>query len=306
MIRRFIASVMPRSTLLFLLLMCIVTHVTGSKANRRTVTLRVASFNNQYDNTRAPAGAGVWKGRLPLVLQMLREEKFDIVGMQEPYWHQVKDMDEALKKDYAWVGCSVRGQLKNDKRHYNPIFYRWKRFELLRWGSFWYSETPWLAGSKSWDSYSPRMCVWAEFRDKKSGIKFYHFNSHFDHLGETARRKSAQILLQKVKDIAHGAPAFCTGDFNADEKSETYRILTQDGLLDDSYNIAAKRINANMRSYNGYTYPLKQIDNAQHIDHLFVTKGTSVPYWRLVTTAYEGKYPSDHCPIVVEWTLPGL
>ena len=139
------------------------------------------------------------------------------------------------------------------------------------------------------------MCVWTEFRDKKSGIRFYHFNSHFGHLGETARRKSAYLLLQKVKDIAHSMPVFCTGDFNA-----------LDGLLDDSYNIAAKRINADMRSYNGYTYPLKQMDNAQHIDHLFVTKGTSVPYWRLVTTSYDGRYPSDHCPIVVEWTVPGL
>ena len=303
---KFIPSISPQRILFYLIFICFVANAAGSSASKRAITLRIASFNNQYDNTRAPSGSGVWKGRFPLVLKLLREEKFDIVGMQEPLWHQMKDMDSALKNDYAWVGCSIHGQLKSGKGHYNPIFYRWKKFELLRWGSFWYSETPWIAGSKSWDSYSPRMCVWAEFRDKKTGIRFYHFNSHFDHIGETARRKSAYLLLQKVKDIALGMPSFCTGDFNADEKSETYRILTHDGLLNDSYNIATERINADRPSYNGYTYPLKQMDNARHIDHLFVTKGTSVPYWRLVTTAYDGKYPSDHCPIVAEWTVPAL
>ncbi len=273
------------------------------QAKRQMATLRIASFNNQYDNKSYPSGAGEWPGRLPLVLNMLREEQFDVVGMQEPLWRQMKDMEKALKKDYAWAGCSVYGQLFNGKGHYNPIFYRWKRFELIRWGNFWYSETPWIAGSKSWDSYSPRMCVWAEFRDRKSGIRFFHFNSHFDHIGETARRKSARLLLQKVKDIAQGAPAFCTGDFNADEESETYRILIGDGLLDDSYDVAVKRIGADTPSYNGYKYPLHQTKDARHIDHLFVTKDTHVPCWKLVATSYNGKFPSDHCPIAVTWML---
>ena len=66
--------------------------------------------------------ATFWKGRLPLVSKMLREEKFDIVGMQEPLWHQMKDMDEALKKDYAWVGCSIHGQIKNGKGTTIPYF----------------------------------------------------------------------------------------------------------------------------------------------------------------------------------------
>lgn len=78
-------------------------------------------------------------------------------------------------------------------------------------GSFWYSETPSAPGSKGWDSYSPRMCNWVHFRIRANGREFYHFNSHFDHIGTTARAESAKLLVAKVREIAGGKTGLLHG-----------------------------------------------------------------------------------------------
>ena len=43
---------------------------------------------------------------------------------------------------------------------------------------------------------------------------------------------------------------------------------------------------------------------ASRIDHVFVTpKDTKVVSWRIVNNSYNRKYPSDHFPVVIEWSL---
>ena len=89
-----------------------------------------------------------------MLRQLLQSEKFDIFGAQEPYLTQIKDIEPFLD-GYTWVGENVIGDKTAQRRHYNPVFYRKDKFEVLDMGSFWYSETPSAPGSKGWDSYSP-------------------------------------------------------------------------------------------------------------------------------------------------------
>lgn len=179
--------------------------------------IRVATYNIQYDNSSDQDNK--WTTRRDLLRQLLQSEKFDIFGAQEPYLTQIKDIEPFLD-GYTWVGENVIGDKTAQRRHYNPVFYRKDKFEVLDMGSFWYSETPSAPGSKGWDSYSPRMCNWVHFRIRANGREFYHFNSHFDHIGTTARAESAKLLVAKVREIAGGKPAFCTGDFNSNQNTE--------------------------------------------------------------------------------------
>ena len=178
--------------------------------------IRVATYNIQYDNSSDQDNK--WTTRRDLLRQLLQSEKFDIFGAQEPYLTQIKDIEPFLD-GYTWVGENVIGDKTAQRRHYNPVFYRKDKFEVLDMGSFWYSETPSAPGSKGWDSYSPRMCNWVHFRIRANGREFYHFNSHFDHIGTTARAESAKLLVAKVREIAGGKPAFCTGDFEPKHRS---------------------------------------------------------------------------------------
>ena len=220
-----------------------------------------------------------------------------------PYLTQIKDIEPFLD-GYTWVGENVIGDKTAQRRHYNPVFYRKDKFEVLDMGSFWYSETPSAPGSKGWDSYSPRMCNWVHFRIRANGREFYHFNSHFDHIGTTARAESAKLLVAKVREIAGGKPAFCTGDFNSNQNTEAYKTIAGSGILADSYVRCPSKTNGDWPTYNGYKYISTPPAAASRIDHVFVTpKDTKVVSWRIVNNSYNRKYPSDHFPVVIEWSL---
>ena len=263
--------------------------------------IRVATYNIQYDN--AADQDNKWTTRRDLLRQLLQSEKFDIFGAQEPYLTQIEDIEPFLD-GYAWVGENVIGDETARRRHYNPVFYRKDKFEVLDRGAFWYSETPSAPGSKGWDSYSPRMCNWVHFRIRANGREFYHFNSHFDHIGTTARAESAKLLVAKVREIAGGKPAFCTGDFNSNQNTEAYKTIAGSGILADSYVRCPAKTNGDWPTYNGYKYISTPPAAASRIDHVFVTpKDTKVVSWRIVNNSYNRKYPSDHFPVVIEWSL---
>ena len=273
----------------------------GDDNRKWTEPIRVATYNIQYDNVKEPDGA--WANRKDITKAMLEKCDFDIFGAQEPYKEQVEDIASWLP-EYSWVGTSVTGENDVPRRHFNPIFYKTERFEVLDSGSFWYSETPNVANSKSWDSYSPRMCNWAKFKDRKTGKVFFHFNSHFDHKGVEARRQSARILLEKVAEIAGDFPAFCTADYNSNQNSEVYKTIVTSGLLSDSYSLSFKRENEKWPTYNGYKYMSTPPANATRIDHIFITnKDNKVLSWKILTDTFKFKYPSDHNPVVIEWSF---
>lgn len=267
--------------------------VDKSDHSRDDNVLKVATFNNQYENKWHP-----WSERRDRVYAMLEKESFDVVGMQEPFWNQVKDMAETLSA-YGWVGNSTDGKIEEGYWHYNPIFYKKSRVELLDWGSFWFSPTPEVPSSKGWDTHTSRFCVWAHFMDRKSGRDFYHFNAHYDHRGEFARQESSRLILRKIKEIASDKPVFITGDFNTWENTPAYNVITNGGMMDSLYD-AGERTNIGIESWNDWK-PLKYCGKASNFDHLFISPGTHALSWRLITDKYDGDYPSDHFPITILW-----
>ena len=255
--------------------------------------LRVASFNNQCENEYHP-----WAERADRVTRLFNDMDWDLVGMQEPFWSQMQDMEKALPQ-YGWVGCSTDGKRENGKYHYNAIFYLKDRLEVLDNGQFWFSKRPSSKGSKSWDSHTSRFCVWARFLDKRSGKEFYCFNAHFDHKGEQARQESAKLLLKKIGEIAGDVPFVVTGDFNTVEDSPAYNILV-DGGLKDSWSASPYRIGSLIASWNDWK-PASKLEKPGNFDHVFVSEGSDVISWRLITREYDGQTPSDHYPIYIEW-----
>src|SRR6185436_2411743 len=112
------------------------------------------------------------------------------------------------------------------------IFYDTIRLKLLESSTFWLSLTPAVVGSKSWDAAITRIVTWAKFTDVRSKKTFFVFNTHFDHMGKEARRESARLLKQKVKDIAGDKPVVITGDFNSKPSDDPIKILTDSTDMD--------------------------------------------------------------------------
>lgn len=256
--------------------------------------LKVATYNIEYDNKSN------WAGRKALVGELFSRYNFDLVGVQEPFSRQITDI-MGLLPEYAYFGSNVLGKT-NDGVLSNLIIYKRSRFEVLDSGKFWYSETPEIS-SKGWDAGQYRICVWVKFKDKRTGKEFYHFNSHFDNTGVVAREESAKLLLSRIKAVAQDYPVIATGDFNASQSSEAYRILSSSVFCGDSYKWSLQKDNSNWGTYNNYVYSASP-GSSTRIDHLFFSPNNStISYWKVANDAFSGKYPSDHFPVVAYWVM---
>ena len=173
------------------------------------------------------------------------------------------------------------------------MFYRKDRLALVEQSTFWLSETCEVAGKMGWDAVCNRVVTWGKFKDKATNKEFYFFNTHFDHRGEVARRESAKLILQKVKEIAPTAPVFVLGDFNGSTDSEPYQILSTE--LKDALEVSETPHYGQIGTYNGFK-PVKE-DNERRIDIIFTNDQTIIQKHAIFTDSWGGKYPSDHFPV---------
>lgn len=258
--------------------------------------LRVMTFNIRYNEPRD--GVNAWANRKTKVAGVIRFHKADLIGVQEAQNNQLKDL-ETLLPDFAWCGVG-RTDGKEDGE-YSAILYRRSRFKLLETKTFWLSETPEKAGSKGWDADYPRIVTWAKFQDKQTKKTFYHFNTHFDHIGKQARTESAKFLLAQIPKIAGKSVFVVTGDFNAKEDTNIYQILT--GKIEPAN---FKLIDARYVSQNGHfggnsTFnAFKELIPENRIDYVFVGESVKVLEHGILSDRWDGLWASDHLPVLAE------
>jgi endonuclease/exonuclease/phosphatase family metal-dependent hydrolase len=252
--------------------------------------LTIETFNLRFDNPKDTGN--LWVNRSPVVAALIRFHKFDILGTQEGLFNQLEDINRQLP-EYEHYGLG-RDDGK-EKGEHSAIFFKKDRFNLLKKGDFWLSETP-DKPSKGWDAKLNSICSWVQLLDKISGKKFYFFNVHYDHQGKIAREESSKLILQRIKAIAGNAHAILTGDLNGDMSSSWYAGLANSRFLKDTFKEAAHPY-INNPSTNGFG---RSITGNTVIDHLFATNDFLVTRWGILTDTYHGKYPSDHFPVLAD------
>lgn len=259
---------------------------------RSAVSLKVMTFNLR--RRKVSDGANMWDHRRDAAAEVLRREAPDLVGTQEGLHEQVDYLAERFP-EYGVLGEARFGG-RNDE--FNAILYRKDRFDVAQSGDFWLSDTPHLAGSRTWGNLVPRMATWARFTDKDTGQPFVHLNTHLDHLVPSARRRGAQLIHDRLpKDV----PVIVTGDLNAIQRGGTYRFLTGAsgaGLADSrwaSRTPVESRWNATFHRFTGR--------GLYRIDYILGRHVHTFDGYRVVRDRVEGKLPSDHFPVVTHATL---
>jgi endonuclease/exonuclease/phosphatase family metal-dependent hydrolase len=183
---------------------------------------------------------------------------------------------------------------------FSAILYRTERLELLESGTFWLSPTPDVPGSKGWDAALERIATWARFRDRRTGCRLLHINTHFDHMGEQARQESARLIRRRLPSLAGGLPVVLTGDFNTTPSSVAYRIFTRDTIA----GAIAPLADALMASRTGHYGPtsswtaFKAIEPGRRIDYVMVSAGVDVVSHGILPDSWDGRFPSDHMPVL--------
>lgn len=273
---------------------------TGVKIDRCR-TVNVMTFNVRLDGLTD--GPNAWTSRRDLVAATILFYEADLAGLQEPYEHQVLDLAARLP-GYAWAGVGREDGKAGGE--FNPIFFKRDRFLELGRGVFWLSETPDRPGVKGWDAACPRLVTWLRLSDRASGAELFVFNTHFDHLGETARRRSAELLRSRTAGLAGRLPVVVTGDFNCDASDEPYRILTGElagtAPLADTRGLSRLLVYGGGTSFNGFS---AEPSGTGIIDHIFVRNVGAVLRSGVVAERWDGRFASDHYPVLAEIAWKG-
>jgi endonuclease/exonuclease/phosphatase family metal-dependent hydrolase len=266
-----------------------------------TGTLKVMSFNIRYGN--AADGPNHWNNRKTMVADTIRTFGPDLFGMQEALDFQIDFLLGSLP------GYTVIGVGRDDgkrKGEHSCIFYRTDRFEASESGTFWFSDTPEVPGSKSWGNSITRICTWARLVDRKSGKGIYYFNLHLDHISQPSRQKSAILLAQRMADRSHrDEPCILSGDFNVGESNPVIAYLTGKAPLETSAKSplpladSFRKVHPDEKQVCTFN-EFKGVLDGDKIDYIFISPGLEALSAEIIRTSAQGRYPSDHFPITAE------
>lgn len=255
--------------------------------------LRVMTFNVRL--LTDGDGPNQWRYRRDLAAQVIRQQQPDVIGTQELFAEQGDDLVARLP-DYAWFGIGRRGGHGDE---HMGVFYRRDRLRVVASGDFWLSDTPDVAGSITWGNLLPRMVTWALFERIADRRSFYLFNTHLPYReqDEEARVRGVEAIMRRVRALPQDVAVIVTGDFNTGPTGREHALLAAD--LKDAW-LAAPTRKGPEQTFHGFTGKPDR-----RIDWIFC-RGLQPRQVQTITEHQDGRYPSDHFPVVATLRWPAL
>jgi endonuclease/exonuclease/phosphatase family metal-dependent hydrolase len=269
-------------------------------------TLKVMTFNIRYGT--ADDGANHWTERKEAVFDLVADARADVIGMQEVLDFQLMEIQRALGQ-YAAVSTGRDDGATAGEA--STILYRRDRFVLEDSGTFWFSNTPWVAGSMHWGNTLPRICTWARLTEIANGASFYVYNVHLDHRSQPSRDKSVRLLAREIAARKPADPFILTGDFNMTLDNPAMLYLQNIGVsspyakLTDTWQMAYPD-----KPAPGTGHGFRGSTNGGKIDHILVPESVRVLSAEVETRMFQGRWPSDHFPVIAvvqygDWEITG-
>lgn len=254
--------------------------------------LRVGSYNLRMQ--QLDKGENDWSVRRARVMQSIRENGFDIFGVQELTDFAQDHLREDLGDTYEFVFFSPYSQDgKGTKAH--GIAWRKDKIKLLECHRFWLSENP---DSCSYNDFWQRDGKISKFKrgatcclfETKSGKKFIFMCTHAA-LSPEDNAKYAHVLIDREKMYnPKGYPSFLVGDMNVREdapSSELWRTYWDDAALCVEEKPAG--------TFNGFR--LRSDEERPRIDFIYCRGKVRIKDYFCNTKLYDGLFASDHYPI---------
>jgi endonuclease/exonuclease/phosphatase family metal-dependent hydrolase len=247
--------------------------------------LRILTCNIRKSD--ADDGPNAWSHRRQLCADILKGRDPDIICFQEMRREQylyIKD---------AFAGHRFLGMTKTATCSHpiNAIFYRAGRFEFLSAGGYWLSETPHVAGSRSWQSASIRLANWVRLKDRHTGGQLRVLNTHLDHISETAKWNQMKMILNDSSDYPDDFPQIMTGDLNVDQRHRVIQMI-EDADWWDTYR-KVHRSEDPGNTFHGFLGPSYETEKGK-IDWIFARGGIRAEAATIIRDGANGRYPSDH------------
>ena len=264
--------------------------------------LRVATYNVHYIilfKETGPWSVGDWERRKGPLDLAFKDISADVIGFQEMEsfgGRSGSDVNLVLdwllenNPDYAAAAVGDPQEFPSTQ----PILYRRDRLEVLDQGWFFFSETPDVIYSRTFNGSFPAFASWAMFRETQTGKTFRTINIHTDYASRSNRIRSVELVADRIAPWAEAEETlFVIGDMNARLGDKTIRILKDAGVT--------------FVPVKGSTYHLNRGFNLfGAIDHIgTVGSAQLIGQPIVVRRRFDGEWPTDHYPVVAEFDLSG-
>lgn len=263
--------------------------------------MRFATWNVHYIVLNEPTGdwsVGDWERRKGPMDDAFKAIGADVVAFQEMESFAGGDdgsvnlaRDHLLAQNPGYAAAAL-----GDWRVFpstQPIFYRRDRLRILDQGWFFFSDTPDVIYSRTFDGSWPAFASWARFAPTGGGGAFTVVNVHFEYKSASNRRLSAALVRDRIaRWVAKGEPVLLLGDINGRVGSTAMDILQETGLIFAPVEGATYHFNRGLNLFGA-------------IDHIAATPDitpTGPPV--VLRQQFRGEWPADHYPVFVDYLLP--
>lgn len=254
--------------------------------------IRLTTFNIHY--VAANQKKLNWDNRKDAVRQAINDLDADIIAFQEmetfaggSFNKENKQLDWVLTNfpEYSAGAYGDASVYPNTQ----PVIYRSDKFQQKSQGFFFFSETPDVIYSRTFNGSWPAFCSWTELTDLKTNKSLFIYNVHFEYKSMSNRSKSAALVKNRISPVVNeGHAVVLVGDINAPGFSPTAGKL--------------KSIPLTLAKPDGATFHFNRgIHLIPAIDHIFYSEQLqqSGKTTRL-RKKYNNVWPTDHYPVTVE------
>lgn len=234
-----------------------------------------------------------WSTRAPLIQSWLQELSPDIMAFQE---------DPGK--------LSIDGYTRTEYKSAKSLLFKTSKFTKVRGG--------YITMPKGDSSMKDKYAVWAELRDKETGVNFIVVDPHLEYRKgvkyDNARKIQVEKLLADVEKISsNDLPVVIAGDMNSNSSNANQskypggfdapaQLFSAAGYI-NTVKTATKIVNASFNTANqgSLSYVPKVFKSGHHVDAIWVTPDVKVREWlqpvRMNGSLYELPFYSDHNPI---------
>lgn len=263
-------------------------------------SLRLATWNVHYILLNKPTGdwsVADWDRRKGPMDDAVKAMNPDIIAFQEmESFSRGSDgsvnltLDYLLENNPEYAAAAV-----GDWREFpstQPILFRRAAYRVLDQGWFFFSDTPDVIYSSTFNGSYPAFASWATFARRAGGTPFTVMNVHFEYKSRSNRLLSAALVARRMTAMqASGTPVILMGDLNARAGARTLDILAQTEIT--------------FADVPGSTYHFNRgLNLFGAIDHIGLPATARLAQGPIVLQRqFRGTWPADHHPVLADVSL---
>ena len=268
--------------------------VSGNECHKHIAAeVSVMNYNVRYDlktTERDPQG----------VMTTIAAEDPDVFGVLEVTSQWEEMLKAYFEADYTCV-LGKRGSTSANAEC-NAIFFKTAKYTLIEQGTKWFSKTPDRQSKYNGADYY-KVFNYVVLQDKSTGTRFMYINAHLEPYQTTTAKNVRALQAEQLKAFVEKQtmPVILGGDFNAIPKEDPITILNTNGNLRYALNLAKEKTQtAGTMVSEDYTTLGTRV-----YDYIFVLQSrvTVQEYKMIDNQDANGKYPSDHIPVLAKVTV---